>query len=104
MEHLRVVIEGIEAHGLQLKIPKCSFGQRSVQLLGHVVDKNGLHVGSDKSDAIKSFQRPRSATELRVFLGISGYYWRFIKGFPNICRAPRLHISQEPAVRLDRGA
>lgn len=62
VEHLRLVIERIEAHGLKLKILKCSFLQRRVKLLGHVIDSTGVHVDKGKNGALQSFPRPRSAT------------------------------------------
>lgn len=58
--------------------------QQSVKLLGHVVDRSGVHVYLDKIEAIKNFSRPRDVTELRSFLGTAGYYRKFIKGFANL--------------------
>lgn len=84
MEHLKVVLERISEHGLKIKVTKCSFTQESVALLGHVGDEGGVHFDSRKLKAIRDFPRHTSATELRSFLGIAGYYSRFIEGFVTI--------------------
>lgn len=62
MERLRVVKGHIAEHGMKLKSKKCSFAQRIVKLLGHVVDQNGIYVDPDKVYAIKEFPRLISAT------------------------------------------
>ena len=82
--HLVQVIDIVSRHGLKLKISKCSFAQSKVRLLGHVFDKDGMSVDTDKIDAISAAPTPQNATELRSFLGIAAYYRRFIKGFAEI--------------------
>lgn len=84
MGHLQVVKKHLAEHGLNIKVSKCSFVQTRVNLLGHVVDRTGVHVDVQKIAAMKSFPRPKSAKKLCSFLWIAEYYTRFITGFANI--------------------
>lgn len=84
MEHLRIVIAFITKHGLNIKIPKCSFMQTLVKLLGHVVDNAIVHADPEKVEAINSFPKPTDTSKLRSFLGIPYYFRRFFKGFANV--------------------
>ncbi|GJX48914.1 putative reverse transcriptase domain-containing protein, partial [Tanacetum coccineum] len=58
-----------------------------VQFLGHVIDSQGIHVDPAKIESIKDWQSPKTPTEIRQYLGLFGYYRRFIKGFPKIARS-----------------
>lgn len=84
LEHIREVVGVIAGHGLKIKVSKCEFTQKQVSLLGHVVDKNGVSADSKKIEVIQSTSRLSDQTELRSFLGMAGYYRRFIHGFANI--------------------
>ena len=84
LEHLRVAFATIAEAGLKIKVSKCAFAHSSVRLLGHIVTKDGLEVDSDKTAAIQSFPEPRTKTDLRSFLGLAGYYRRFVQGFAGI--------------------
>nr|GFD01328.1 putative reverse transcriptase domain-containing protein [Tanacetum cinerariifolium] len=57
-----------------------------VQFLGHVIDKQGIHVDPAKIDSVKDLESPKSPTEIRKFLGLAGYYRRFIEGFSKVAR------------------
>lgn len=85
--HLRAVFEAIAKAGLKLKVTKCEFAISAVKLLGHVVDNGGVHVDVEKVEAIKKVPVPTTTTELRSFLGLAGYYRRFVKGFVEISAA-----------------
>nr|GFA03949.1 hypothetical protein [Tanacetum cinerariifolium] len=63
------------------KFSKCEFWLDSVKFLGHVINSQGVHVDPAKVEAIKSWTAPKSLTEVRQFLGLVGYYQRFIEGF-----------------------
>ncbi|GJQ99772.1 putative reverse transcriptase domain-containing protein [Tanacetum coccineum] len=67
-------------HEERLKIPK-------VQFLGHVIDSQGIHVDPAKIESIKYWASPKSPTEIRQFLGLVGYYRRFIEGFLKISKS-----------------
>ncbi|GMF18186.1 unnamed protein product [Phytophthora lilii] len=63
---------------------KCDFGQRSVDFLGHTISEAGLHVDACKTRAIAEWPAPRNVQELQRFLGLAGYYHRFIHGFAQL--------------------
>ncbi|GJW57993.1 putative reverse transcriptase domain-containing protein [Tanacetum coccineum] len=60
---------------------------REVQLLGHVINGNGIHVDPSKIEAIKNWKAPRTPIEVRLFLGLDGYYRRFIENFYKIAKS-----------------
>ncbi|KAL4378379.1 hypothetical protein GQ457_02G014110 [Hibiscus cannabinus] len=82
--HLRTVLQLLKQHGLVAKLSKCSFGHDTVEYLGHVVSRNGLAVDSTKVSAIQNWPVPSTIRDVRAFLGITGYYRRFIKGYATI--------------------
>nr|GFC10801.1 putative reverse transcriptase domain-containing protein [Tanacetum cinerariifolium] len=72
-----------------------------VQFLGHVIDSEGIHVDPAKIEAIKDWESPKTPTEIRPFLGLAGYYRRFIEGFSKIAR-PMMKLTQK-SVKFDWG-
>jgi len=85
-QHLRLVLETLRAEKLYAKFSKCEFWIRKVDFLGHVVSEAGIHVDPSKIKAIKNWEAPRRPTEIRQFLGLAGYYRRFIKNFSRIAK------------------
>ncbi|KAG7599389.1 Zinc finger CCHC-type [Arabidopsis suecica] len=83
-DHLRAVLERLRKHELFAKLSKCSFWQRSIGFLGHIVSDKGVSVDPEKIKSIKDWPRPKNATEIRSFLGLAGYYRRFVKGFASM--------------------
>ncbi|GKA83844.1 putative reverse transcriptase domain-containing protein [Tanacetum coccineum] len=69
-------------------------GISTVQFLGHVIDSQGIHVNPVKIKAVKDWESPTTPTEIRQFLGLAGYYWRFIKDFPKI-EKPLTELTQK---------
>jgi len=66
------------------KLSKCEFWLREVSFLGHVISKGGIAVDLSKIDAVMQWESPKSAFEVRSFLGLAGYYMRFIEGFSKL--------------------
>ena len=81
ISHLTDVFARLSDHNLKVKLSKCHFAQPQVKLLGHVINADGIHVDKDKIAVIKESPPPSSKTEIRSFLGLAGYYRRFIKNF-----------------------
>ncbi|GJS10828.1 putative reverse transcriptase domain-containing protein [Tanacetum coccineum] len=93
-EHLRIILELLQKEKLYAKFSKCEFWLDSVKFLGHVINSQGVHVDPAKVEAIKSWSAPKSPTEVRQFLGLAGYYRRFIEGFSLIAK-PLTKLTQK---------
>ncbi|GKA15536.1 putative reverse transcriptase domain-containing protein, partial [Tanacetum coccineum] len=79
---------------LYAKFSKCEFWIPKVQFLGHVIDSEGIHVDPAKIKSIKDWASPKSPMEIRQFLGLVGYYRRFIEGFSKIAK-PMTKLTQK---------
>ncbi|GJV38502.1 putative reverse transcriptase domain-containing protein [Tanacetum coccineum] len=86
-EHLRQILELLKKEELYAKFSKCKFWIPKVQFLGHVIDCHGIHVDPAKIESIKDWASPKSPTEIHQFLGLVGYYKRFIEGFSKIAKS-----------------
>ncbi|GJV23303.1 putative reverse transcriptase domain-containing protein, partial [Tanacetum coccineum] len=93
-EHLKTILELLKKEQLYAKFSKCDFWLESVQFLGHVIDSKGVHVDPAKIEAIKNWATPTTPTEVRQFLGLAGYYRRFIEGFSLISK-PLTKLTQK---------
>ncbi|KAJ9541753.1 hypothetical protein OSB04_028259 [Centaurea solstitialis] len=85
-QHLRLILELLKTEELYAKSYKCEFRIREVYFLGHVVNKEGIHVDPAKIEAIKKWEAPKTPTEIRRFLGLADYYRRFIANFSKIAQ------------------
>jgi len=80
-EHLRVVLGILKEHKLYGKLSRCEFWLDEVQFLGHVISTQGITVDLAKIETVVKRERPQTITEVRSFLGLEGYYNRFVEGF-----------------------
>jgi hypothetical protein len=71
---LRIVLETLREKQLYAKFSKCEFWLSEVKFLGHVISQGGIAVDPSKVEAVLNWERPKSVTEVRSFLGLAGYY------------------------------
>ncbi|XP_052735522.1 uncharacterized protein LOC128197509 [Vigna angularis] len=102
-EHLRLVLGVLREKELYAKLSKCEFWMKEIQFLGHVVSAGGISVDPAKVRAVLDWESSRSVTEVRSFVGLAGYYRRFIEGFAKIV-APLTQLTRkdQPFAWTDR--
>nr|GEY11104.1 retrotransposon protein, putative, Ty3-gypsy subclass [Tanacetum cinerariifolium] len=93
-QHLNTISSLLKDEKLYTKFSKCEFWLREVQFLGHVVNAKGIHVDPAKIEDIKKWEASRTPIEIRQFLGLAGYYRRFIKDFSKIAK-PLTKLTQK---------
>nr|GFA05074.1 putative reverse transcriptase domain-containing protein [Tanacetum cinerariifolium] len=92
--HLKAILELLKKEELYAKFSKCEFWIPKVQFLDHVIDSQGIHVDPVKIKSVKDWASPKSPTEIHQFLGLAGYYRRFIEGFSKIAK-PMTKLTQK---------
>ena len=80
-QHLRIVLETLREKKLYAKLSICDFWLKEVSFLGHIVYVEGIRVDPTNIEAVVNWRPPRNVTEVRSFLGLAGYYRRFVRGF-----------------------
>eukprot|EP00877_Chromochloris_zofingiensis_P013639 jgi/Chrzof1/8529/Cz03g14150.t1 len=84
VEHLRQVLKLLRKHKLYAKAKKCAFAQESIEFLGHIISKDGVQVDANKVKSMVEWPKPEDASQLRSFLGLCGFYRRFVPGFSKV--------------------
>ncbi|GJT18483.1 putative reverse transcriptase domain-containing protein, partial [Tanacetum coccineum] len=107
-EHLKLILKLLKKEKLYAKFSKCEFWLSKVQFLGHVIDSEGIHVDPAKLESINDWASPKTPIEIRQFLGLTGYYRRFIDGFSKIAK-PMTKLTQKnlcsaPILALPEGS
>ncbi|WVZ53910.1 hypothetical protein U9M48_004796 [Paspalum notatum var. saurae] len=85
-EHLRLVLQKLRDHKLYAKLSKCEFSLDQVPFLGHIFSKGGIMVDPSKISSVMDWKVPEVVKEVRGFLGLAGYYRRFIESFSRIAK------------------
>ncbi|GKC70043.1 putative reverse transcriptase domain-containing protein [Tanacetum coccineum] len=99
--HLKQILELLKKEELYAKFSKCDFWLSKVQFVGHVIDREGIHVDPTKIESIRDWVSPKTPTEIHQFLGLAGYYRRFIEGFSKIAK-PMTKLTQK-SMKFDWG-
>nr|GFA29538.1 putative reverse transcriptase domain-containing protein [Tanacetum cinerariifolium] len=94
LEHLRQILKLLKKEELYAKFSKCEFWIPQKKFLGHVIDGQGIHVDPAKIEYVKYWASSKSPTEICQFLGLAGYYRRFIEGFSKIDK-PMTKLTQK---------
>ena len=83
-EHLRIILQVLREQQMFAKFSKCVFFKDIIQYLGHIVCKDGISVDLDKIKDITKWPVPKIVSNIRSFMGITGYYQNFIEGFSKV--------------------
>lgn len=81
VDHLKAVFTQLERHQLFVKESKCSFAQKHLEYLGHIIGETGVSTDPAKIEAVQNWPSPKSVRQLRGFLGLAGYYRKFIRNY-----------------------
>ena len=93
-EHLRIVLQTLREQKLYAKLRKCQFWLDRVAFLGHVISVERVSVNPKKIEAVVNWKPPKNVSEVRSFLGLAGYYRKFVKGFSKIA-APLTKLTRK---------
>ena len=83
-QHLKMVLQTLRDRRLYAKMKKYEFWLSSVTFLGHIISVDGVSVDPHKVEAIVNWSRPTNVIEVKSFMGLVGYYRRFVKDFSNL--------------------
>ncbi|WVZ72117.1 hypothetical protein U9M48_020628 [Paspalum notatum var. saurae] len=98
-EHLKIVLTRLREHKLYAKFSKCAFWPKEVSFLGHILSEKGVAVDPSKVKDVLNWKQPETVTEIRSFLGLAGYYRRFIKDFSKTAK-PMTSLTKKNAKYL----
>jgi len=103
LKQLEQVLSLLEKNQFYAKLSKCSFGKEEVEYLGHVISQEGVKVDPEKIKAITEWPKPKNISKLRGFLGLTGYYRRFIKNYAHLT-TPLSNLLKKNSFKWDNSA
>ncbi|MCH79728.1 Ty3/gypsy retrotransposon protein, partial [Trifolium medium] len=103
IKHLKEVLNLLSVHNLVANRKKCSFAQRSVEYLGHLISGGGVAVDPNKVVSVVQWPQPRNVKGVRGFLGLTGYYRKFIKDYGKIAK-PLTELTKKEGFKWNEGA
>ena len=86
LKHIEIIFQKLKIAGLKLKESKCDFFKSEIHYLGHLISDKGIQPLPEKLDTIRNMPRPRTPKEIKQFLGLTGYYRKFVPRFSEISR------------------
>ena len=86
-EHLSLALQLLREHKLYAKLRKCDFYQDRTRYLGHIISNEGISVDPEKIETIMNWPNQRNVIDVRYFMGLVGYYKRFIEGFSKVAHS-----------------
>ncbi|KAK6139507.1 hypothetical protein DH2020_026738 [Rehmannia glutinosa] len=98
--HLKIILETLREHKLYAKFSKCEFWLSEVAFLGHIVSDTGIAVDPSKVQTVVEWKQPESVMEIRSFLGLAGYYRRFIQDFSKN-NGPLTRLTRKKQVKFE---
>jgi hypothetical protein len=98
VKHLAAVLQLMRENQLTAKKSKCEFAVPQVEYLGHIISSSGVATNPSKIKDMQSWPLPKSIKQLRSFLGLTGYYRRFIRDYGLICKPLHNLLKKESLV------
>ena len=98
INHVQTVADRLQQHNLKIKLEKCKIAQQKIEYLSHVISNGHISPSQNKVKDLLKFKAPLNAKQIHSFLGLAGYYRKFIKNFPSIA-SPLLTAAQEKEVK-----
>lgn len=102
LEKLRTIFDRLRATNLKIQLDKSEFLRKEVLYLGHTITKDGLKPNNDKIDAVLKYPLPKTTTEIKSFLGLVGYYRKFIKDFAKITQPLTACLKKRNGIVIDQ--
>src|ERR1043165_2958402 len=99
LKHIEKILKKLKEVNLMLKLNKCKWCEQNIEFLGHIVGKDGLKPDPRKIEKVKKIKEPMTVTEVRSFLGLVGYYRRFIENFSKIAKP--LHSLTKKGIKFE---
>ena len=101
LEHLETVFSRLREAGLKMKHSKCDFFKKEIHYLGHLISTEGISPLPNKLDCIQHMPAPKNAKEIKQFLGLTGYYRKFVPRFADTSRPLTTLTKKNQEIRVD---